>query len=1022
MPFGIKDYHKDLNTLHVGTEKPRAYFIPYGTEESALNGSREDSCFFKNLSGSWDFKFYESVENLPSDRGAKIKFTDKMPVPSSWQYSIGKGYDVPQYTNVTYPFAYDPPKVPEKNPAALYRRTFTLSDTVTSGKDVMLNFDGVDSCFYLFVNGEFAGYSEVSHATSEFNITHLVHAGENTLSVLVVKWCSTSYLEDQDKFRSSGIFREVYLIYRARRRIEDLQVSAIPAPSLGKAPVTLKLRTNRPLEVHFSLKNAEGEEIATGDATADGNTEITVAELKSPRLWSDEDPYLYTLIIKADDEFIPVKVGVRRIEIKKKVVYINGEKVKAKGVNRHDSNPWVGAAVSLESMREDLLIMKRNNINMVRTSHYPNDPRFAELCDIYGIYMCDEADAECHGIPDIYCDDPELTNDPAWEHVYLDRVERLYERDKNHPSVIMWSVGNESGPGANHKAMRDFLKSRDTTRIIHIEDESRRVYDIDMATSDPKAARAKTDKYRSYTEIESRMYPEIEKLGYYFGKNSRATGPLFLCEYVHAMGNGPGGIGDYVELMYKEDEFFGGCVWEFSDHSVATGKARFASPDFIYGGDSGEFPHDSNFCVDGLVDPDRKPHTGMLEVKAAYRPLDFSFENGKLTVTSRRLFTDLSDLTLSYTVEKNGVIVKSVALGVLDIAPGKKKSFKIDAPSGGFTTLNVCANLAYKREWADAGYEVAHAQFILNGEIEENYSMLGATLTESDDQFTVAFDECTVSIGRRSGLIESFIADGEEMLTAPVTPMVWRAPTDNDRKIKREWMEKQLDRAHLVCDAVRAEECAHGVSIEAKLVLMSESESTIAVMDVVYDVTGGRGVSVSCRATVADGIPSLPRFGFRFTLPERMEKVRYLGYGPYESYEDKHLASHIALHRTTVTDNFVDYIKPQENGAHCGCLFADVFAEHGHGIYFSARSFSLSVSHYTPEALTEAKHRYELSPALDTTVIIDYRNAGIGSASCGPTLPQKYQINEREFDFKFNFKPTFVGNPNPFSEYVKGEI
>ena len=1022
MPFGVKDYHKDLNTMHIGTEKPRAYFIPYGTEQSALYGSRENSCFFKNLSGSWDFKFYGSVEDVPNDREASIEFTEKMPVPSSWQYSVGKGYDVPQYTNVTYPFPYDPPKVPEKNPAAIYNRTFTLTDTVVSGKDIMLNFDGVDSCFYLFVNGDFAGYSEVSHATSEFNITHLVHAGENTLTVLVVKWCSASYLEDQDKFRSSGIFREVYLLFRARRRIEDISVSAIPTPSLRSAPVTVRLKTNRPVEVHYTLKDKCGVTLAEGDATADGSTEIAIAEIKSPKLWSDEDPYLYTLILKADDEYIRELVGVRRLEVKKNVLYINGEKVKLKGVNRHDSNPFVGAAVTLESMREDLMIMKRNNINTVRTSHYPNDPRFYELCDIYGLYVCDEADAECHGIPEIYCDDPDITNDPAWEHLYIDRIERLYERDKNRPSIIMWSVGNESGPGRNHKAMRDYLKSRDTVRLIHQEDETRRAYDIDMAAAAGKPVTTPSEFYRAYTELESRMYPDVSTLDYYFNKNTKANGPLFLCEYVHAMGNGPGGIEDYVDLMYKHDEFLGGCVWEFCDHSVAMGKYRFASPDFIYGGDSGEFPHDSNFCVDGLVDPDRKLHTGMYEVKAAYRPVDFSYEDGKLTVKSRRLFTDLSDLLISYTVEKDGTVIKSVALGTLDIAPGKKKSFKIDADARGFTTVNVTATLAEAREYAPVGYEVARAQFIVSSEIEEKYSMLGATLTEDDAAFRVRFDESEITVGKNSGLIERFTADGEEMITEPITPTIWRAPTDNDRKIKREWIAKHYDNTHLRCDGVHAEETAHGIKIESKLSLLAEDGSTILVMDISYDVTGGRGVSITCRATVECGMPPLPRFGFRFTLPERMEKMRYFGYGPYESYQDKRLSSYISLHRTTVTDNFVSYIKPQENGAHYGCRFADVYGDHGHGIYFSSKLFSLSASHYTPEALTEAAHRYELTPALESTVIIDYRNAGIGSASCGPTLPEMYRISEGEIDFSFNFKPTFVGDLNPFSEYVKGEI
>ena len=1012
------DYHKQLESLHIGTERPHAYFIPYESEKAALLGIRERSERLIPLSGDWDFYFYASVEDVPDPRATKIDYNEKMAVPASWQFFTGRGYDVPQYTNVIYPFPFDPPHVPKDNPAALYRRRFYLGKSQRLGKEILINFEGVDSCFYLFVNGEFVGYSEVTHMTSEWNITHLVREGENEITVLVVKWCSGSYLEDQDKFRSSGIIRDVYLLLRPKKRIEDIHLLPTVDKSYKRGTLSASVRVHRPLTLSYKLLDEEGKCIAEGSADVAAAESIKLADVKSVKLWSAERPYLYTLVLSAEGEYIALPVAFRKIERRGRVIYINGRKVKLLGVNRHDSSPFTGEAVTMESALNDIMIMKAHNMNTVRTSHYPPDPRFLELCDRYGIYVCDECDAECHGVlPDIYGDNTPITTDPEWESLFLDRVERMFERDKNHGSIIMWSVGNESGPGINHRAMHDYLKRRDSERIIHIEDESRRAYFAEMERREGNFNNLAPEHWREYTEIESRMYPDIyEELEDYYLKSETLRDPVFLCEYCHAMGNGPGDVGRYVALMYKYDCFLGGCIWEFCDHSVAMGQRRYQTPEFIYGGDSGEVQHDGNFCVDGLVSPTREPHTGMLEVKEAYRPFEISYSAGTLTVKSRRCFESLSDLSLYYTVERNGEIVTSGTLGALDIPPEKQKRYKLPVVATGLTTLNI--SVRYNRDYpfAPVGYEVAHEQFILSDMLDcAPAAARGALISEDECAFTVRMEDTTVVIGKHSGLVERITHGGTDLITSPITPTVWRAPTDNDRKIKRKWLAAGLDKLSVSCSEVKYESSEGDIhKIRATLSMSTpEGEEAIALA-IAYNLSAGMGIRMDIEAMVADGLPELPRFGVRFNMPEGSEWVRYLGYGPYESYVDKRLSSRLGLFRTTVKDNHVDYIRPQECGAHYGTRCADISLPHGTGLYLAADSFSLSFSHYTPEQLTECAHSYELVPNKETTVICDYKNAGIGSASCGPTLLPEYRISEREIDFSLCITPTLITEKLPY--------
>ncbi len=1026
MPLGIKDYHKDLKALHLGTEEPRAYYVPYSTEAEAVTGKRDYSSRYKTLIGEWSFKFFNSVQELPDYAPGEewyksvMSDSDRIRVPMSWQNNLGRGYDKPNYTNVNYPFPIDPPHVPVENPAGLYERRFDLPEG-WDGKDIMLNFEGVDSCFYLYVNGSFVGYSQVSHMTSEFNVTPYVKQKDNIIRVLVLKWCDGSYLEDQDKFRSSGIIREVYLIARDKARVSDVFVRWELTEDMRAATPTVELTSNGRVQIRAKLLDPEGVKISDLTTIVDKKGVITLPVLKNPRLWSDEEPTLYTLMLEFGTEIISIKTGIRKIEISGRVILINGKKVKAKGVNRHDSHPLLGSATPYEHMLRDVMILKAHNVNMIRTSHYPNDPRFYELCDEYGLYVVDEADIECHGVvqgsPSIYGPKTPLTTDPEWTGAFVDRARLMLERDKNHPSVIIWSVGNECGAGLNHEMEIKYFKDRDPSRLVHAEDDTRRVYYIDRNRFYNPECDPGREYYLSYTDMNSRMYPPIEDIKeFYISK--KADKPFFLCEYSHAMGNGPGDLKAYWDLIYANDCFFGGCVWEMLDHSVAIGDNPYTNPGYTYGGDFGDYPNDGNFCVDGLVYPDRRPHTGLLELKQVVKPFKAEFKNNTVKIKSLRHFKDMSDLSLAITVERNGEIIWSQTYGALGLKPGATRSFKLpELPLFGYMTVNVSVRQAIPTSFAPLGYEVGFEQFVLVDALTLTApSLPSGSVTESDKHFVIENGDTRVRISRVSGLIDSIVHEGREMLSSPVTPTMWRAPTDNDMRIRSSWQAQGLDRLDVHCYSCEISEGDGLTRVVAQLSLGAAALRTAAYLTVTYAVCPKTGITVHTDAKISDYVTYLPRFGFRMSLPEGSEDVRYFGYGPTESYEDKINSTRMGLYRTTVTDNFEPYVRPQENSAHVYTKWADVTDVGGQGMYYAADSFSLSVSHYSPELLTRTKHNYELVPERHTTVIIDYRNSPLGSNSCGPELDKALRIDEKNFSFTFKMKPVFTGNILPFCE------
>ena len=1019
------DCHQDPHKLHVGCEAPRAYFIPYADDASATADLRGESPFFTSLCGEWDFRYCKSVADLPDfrlpdfDRGGMEKLT----VPMSWQVALGRGYDVPQYTNVNYPIPFDPPFVPDQNPVGLYMRDFCLSDKTLKSRRIYLNFEGVDSCFYLFVNNTYAGYSQVSHMTSEFDITDLCRTGVNTLAVVVFKWCDGSYLEDQDKFRFSGIFREVYLLARPADHVRDVEIKTYLNESFTAAEIKAEVTVTGGAAVTWQLETPDGRVLECG--TLPGGGAIT-AKVDEPLLWSAETPALYRLRLTAGEEHLCFFVGLRDVRIVGRVFYFNGKKIKLKGVNRHDGNPWLGAATPVDHMTEDLMILKRHNVNTIRTSHYPNDPRFLALCDRCGFYVVDETDLETHGANRLNWD--YFTDSDEWTDAYLDRVTRMYERDKNHASVVIWSLGNESGVGKNQERMAEYIRAHDPRNLVHCEDISRRL----ITGYRDQAPATGTALNSPITSMDSRMYPAIADITENYIKNKMLTAPLFLCEFCHAMGNGPGDFKDYWDLIYSHDCLMGGCVWEMFDHSVDVSEEPGVHR-FIYGGDFGEFPHDGNFCVDGLLSPDRKPHGGMKEYKQIIKPFAITYRDGRLTIANRYDFSTLANLDFYWELARNGVAVATGRIAAPAVEPGKRRTYALPhfnaALMGEWCTLTVRALQNAPTCYAPIGFEVGHEQFVLS---EKTAAPAARTqnpddfvrVEETENSFVVKTANTTYTVCRQRGLIASIEHAGLPLLTTPMTPTVWRAPTDNDRRIRLDWEGRQFDRLETACRECRVSEVGqNGVTVHAELTLTSAPSLPLLAISADYVFTPADGLIVKTHVKknpfYADQV--LPRFGFQFNTGAGMERLSYFGRGPEGSYIDMRLAAVLDRFDTTVSDHFEHFVHPQENMAHADTKWMMVSNRAGHGFYALStdRDFSFNCSHFTPLDLTNTAHDYELQPRPETVVNIDYRHAGIGSHACGPVLMEQYRLSEAEFDFSFRLLPTLVNDIEPFAEAGK---
>ena len=668
----LERYFEDPKTLHLGTCERRAYYIPCENNTVASSADpRGSSSRVQSLNGDWDFGYYKSIYEIKATIPDESLCTATIPVPSVWQM---QGYDTPQYTNIRYPFPYDPPYTPHENPCGVYVRTFEITKIQKKMRQY-LNFEGVDSCFYVWVNNRFIGYSQVSHATSEFDITEAVKIGKNRLCVLVLKWCDGSYLEDQDKFRMSGIFRDVYILHRPKNHIRDFTVTTPVDLENGSAQILVKMEFSAEcLPVGYKLVGPNGKVVEKGISD---NGDVCI-QLNDPCLWNAEAPALYLLTLSCENEVIPCRVGVRKIEVDRGVVKLNGKRLMLRGVNRHDSSPIDGPAVSKAHILKDLMLMKQHNINAIRTSHYPNSPIFAELCDQYGFYLLTEADVEAHGVVELVDNDPseyrqrdcwgEIASHPLFRDAILDRQALMVARDKNHASILIWSLGNESGWGPNFEEAAAYVKQADPTRLVHYESLShRRGFAPDFSNLDFKSGMYPTlDAIRKYFEIELQKPEENRK-------------PYILCEYSHAMGNGPGDLEDYFRLSEQYEGLCGGFVWEWCDHSI-TQYDKNGKPYYVYGGYFGEFPTDNNFCCDGLTWPDRTPKTGLKEFKQIHKPIYAKLENascGKVRLYNRYDFIGADDIALKWTLVCDGKTVANGKTDALSIRPHGSRCYTI---------------------------------------------------------------------------------------------------------------------------------------------------------------------------------------------------------------------------------------------------------------------------------------------------------------------------------------------------------
>ena len=1010
----VPRYYENLNVLHENTMPARAYYIPASRRMDNLVEHREESDRMQLLNGTWKFQYFNSIYDIQDsffEKNYDTENFDEIQVPSVWQMA---GYDTHQYTNIRYPFPFDPPYVPQDIPCGVYVHTFEYSRDEKAPKS-FLNFEGVDSCFYVWINGSYIGYSQVSHMTSEFDVTDVLQDGTNTVAVLVMKWCDGSYLEDQDKFRMSGIFRDVYILKRPKQAISDYHIKTRIEDMLAKVEIEMKFYS--PLNVKISIEDRNGAVVALGSIAEEGKA---VLEIASPELWNTENPYLYKLILETENEVIVDHIALRKIEIKDQVIYLNGQKIKFRGVNRHDSDPVTGFTINTEQITTDLTLMKQHNFNAIRSSHYPNAPFFYEMCDKYGFMVIDEADIEAHGPFMIYRKEDtdynrfkrwneKIADDPVWEEAIVDRVKLMVERDKNRFCIVMWSMGNESAYGCNFEKALEWTKNFDPDRITQYESARYRNYD-------------ETYDY-SNLDVYSRMYPALSEIQEYLDKDG--SKPFLLVEYCHSMGNGPGDFEDYFQMIQDNDKMCGGFVWEWCDHAIAHGTAENGKTIYAYGGDHGEEIHDGNFCMDGLVYPDRTVHTGLLEYKNVYRParvISYNKESGELVLHNYMDFDDLKDyVKISYELTQDGLVISKGILPEFSVAPHGEgiTNLKINVPENGKCYLKLIYHLKKELPLLDEDHILGFDEIEVSKEdtkcklaekwIPKTVVDSELQVNENDTQIHIKGREFAYTIDKRTALFTEMKFAGREYLNHPMELNIWRAPTDNDMYIKSEWKKAHYDKAYTRAYMTEVVQGKHGVKITSHASVVAETVQKILDVTITWKIEAAGKIDADIAVTKDDEFPDLPRFGVRMFLDKKLSAVRYFGMGPQESYCDKHQAASHGLYRADVGDLHEDYIRPQENGSHYDCEYVELNNSR-YGIVASAeKAFSFNASYYTQEELEKKTHNYELIESDSVVFCVDYALNGIGSNSCGPVVLEQYRFDDVLFRFQFTLIPYVKG-------------
>ncbi|MBE6729107.1 MAG: glycoside hydrolase family 2 [Ruminococcaceae bacterium] len=958
----------------------RAFYIPEG------------DAIYNLLNGNWRFYYNKNSDTV--DVEAKVFKWDKITVPSVWQNT---GYENPNYSNINYPYPVDPPYVPMENPVGVYEKDFDVTD---KNKKTYIVFEGVSSCTVVYINGSYVGFTQGSHLQAEFDITDFVKIGRNTLRAVVYKWCVGSYLEDQDFFRCNGIFRDVYVLERNTGHIVDFKIDA---------DIDGTIKINSAPDVKIAVYDKD-EVIANAVTDKDGNAALNV---ENPVLWNAEKPYLYQIELKKAGEIILENLGFREYAISDKNEFlVNGVPIKIKGINHHDTHKDKGWVMSDEDIINDLVKMKELNINTIRTSHYPPTPRFLDYCDKMGFYVILETDIETHGflrrnanVPYNFDVDDEMwpCMNPEFKDEHIERMERAYHRDKNHPSIFMWSTGNESGHGPNHIAMIEWLKEKDSKRLIHCEDASRahaaRVSEYNRAVDkgevqDEKNRLIIATENAERASVYSRMYsgiPELEE----WGKKPPVNQPVFLCEYAHAMGNGPGDIFDYVETFYKYDNLIGGCIWEWADHTVIVDGVQ------KYGGDfEGELTHDENFCCDGLVFADRSYKAGSLETKVAYAPFRFQYKDGEITVFNRFDFTNLKEYNLTYIIACDGEALEQNTLN-LEIEPHSSGAFKTNAVIPDTCkyacTVNVTLSDKVGRELGTLQQELYVEKENILASIEDSAEIYeeGIYVYAKGENFKYRFNKQTANI-------DSMIIGGKEQLKYPTELSAYRAWTDNERaeSLKARWYKTDIWRGENLDFASYK---VYDAKIEGNKIVFNASLAGISRLPffrytLAYTIDRNGTIKVELDGNIKEDCIWLQRLGFEFAFKKKNCKFDYFGMGPYESYADLHNCSGLGFYESDAKSEYVNYVRPQEHGNHIGVRELNL----ENVLFFKAENtFETAVSQFSIDQILKATHTDEIGDSKATYVRIDYKCSGIGSGSCGPILDEKYRLSEKNIHFIF---------------------
>ena len=993
---------EDIKIDGVNRLDARAHFMSFPNKDMAILGENKYTHNFKNLNGIWKFLFLDAPEYSPKGfygLNFDVSNWDDIEVPGNWQL---QGYGKMHYSDLWYNFPINPPYVPTENPTGIYKRDFFIEQDWLVNKTI-LKFNGVDSAFNVWINGQEVGYSKGARIQAEFDITDYIREGKNECVVRVYQWSDGTYLEDQDMWWLSGIFRDVELISEPINGINDISIVADLDNNYedGEFKVTLNLRRLDGQEVRFELLDSNGNLILDETEQASSNEVIFKKEISSVLKWTAEDPNLYTLYITLSKngeiiQVIPQKVGFRKIESKGEVFLVNGIAIKFKGVNRHDYNPKYGRVVSKEEMIKDIVLMKMHNINAIRTSHYPNSYDLYDLCDEYGMYLIDETDLECHGF-ELTGRYDWITDDPEWELAYVSRLERMIQRDKNHPSILMWSLGNESSFGCNFKAMAKKAKGMDSTRLVHYEG------DFEAEISD------------IYTTMYTWIEHDSKKLMKDVIENSKK--PHILCEYCHAMGNGPGNLKEYQDLFYAHDKLQGGFIWEWFDHGIET-KNEDGKTYYRYGGDFGDDPSNINFCIDGLIMPDRTPSPGLLEYKKVIEPAEtkaIDLKKGIFNIINRYDFKNINTLDLIYRIEEDGKVIQSGKVSLPSINSRESKQitipYSLDFPKtkGADYYLNLAYVLKEDCTWAKAGHELATAQFKLPIVTESVQISPKGTLNVVNDNYKLIAkgDNFKVTFDLVKGNIIDITRDNFKVIEEGPRLNFWRAPIDNDMYVVEDYYKKYfMHLMHEVVKDVNYEVDRNTLSVKVNTINGTTNSSWYYESSYEYKVfaSGDVLLNISGKPTgMLENAPQmLPRIGAKMKVNKECYNVRWKGRGPGESYADTKECNLFGVYESSVDGMFTNYVKPQENGNHTECSWTRLINDRGMGVMATTNDkFDFSASYYEDKDLELAKHTIDLKKRDYIVFNIDYKQNGVGTNSCGQSQLEKYRCKFEDFNLSF---------------------